>query len=530
MIPAAASRILLLAAALSCSAAAAGQTASANPDAILNARCAGCHQRQADGSLARIGELRKTPEGWDMSITRMRIWHGLRIEAAEQAALVKYLADRQGLAPEEVAPFRYALERRPGHREEADDQTLAEMCARCHTYARVGLQRRNAGEWLKLVHTHVGQYPTLEYQAMARDRRWWEIATTELPDRLASKWPLQTDAWKKWVARKPIDLSGRWRVAGHRPGKGGFWGTMSVRTERRDHYSVAYDLAYADGTRLTGKGRSILYTGYEWRGSSTLGSEAISEVFAVAADGASLQGRWFLDEADEIGGTLRAVRAKGTPVVLDVSPAYVRRGVSTVVTIHGVGLGSKVGLGEGVRVEKLISAQPDKVVVQLRPAPSAATGPRRLTAGPAAGVGPVVYDEVGSVVVEPAMTVARVGGAGGPVPPVAAQFEAVGYMNGPDGQPGTEDDVRIGIMPARWAVEDFDDTARQFQDAKFAGTLESTGLFRPALAGPNARRPMNGNNVGNLTVTATVADGAREVSGKGQLIVTVQRWVSPPIW
>ena len=44
------------------------------------------------------------------------------------------------------------------------------LCARCHSYARVALQRRDAAEWLKLVHFHLGQYPTTEYQAGGRDR------------------------------------------------------------------------------------------------------------------------------------------------------------------------------------------------------------------------------------------------------------------------------------------------------------------------------------------------------------------------
>jgi quinohemoprotein amine dehydrogenase len=38
--------------------------------------------------------------------------HNLQVTDEERRALVKYLADTQGLAPEETRGFRYALERR----------------------------------------------------------------------------------------------------------------------------------------------------------------------------------------------------------------------------------------------------------------------------------------------------------------------------------------------------------------------------------------------------------------------------------
>ena len=51
------------------------------------------------------------------------------------------------------------------------------MCGRCHSLARVSLQRRDEQEWRKLAHLHVGQWPSIEYQASARDRQWFKIAT-----------------------------------------------------------------------------------------------------------------------------------------------------------------------------------------------------------------------------------------------------------------------------------------------------------------------------------------------------------------
>ena len=74
-----------------------------------------------------------------------------------------------------------ALERAPNVVEPPADEELVTMCARCHTYARTALQRRDTDEWLKHSHFHLGQYPTAEYQAHGRDRNWWEIASEQLP-------------------------------------------------------------------------------------------------------------------------------------------------------------------------------------------------------------------------------------------------------------------------------------------------------------------------------------------------------------
>ena len=62
-------------------------------EALVNSRCSGCHERMADGKLSRVGEIRKTPEGWDMNIARMMIMHGVEVTSEERSALVKYLSD-----------------------------------------------------------------------------------------------------------------------------------------------------------------------------------------------------------------------------------------------------------------------------------------------------------------------------------------------------------------------------------------------------------------------------------------------------
>ncbi len=195
--------------------------------------------------------------------------------------------------------------------------------------------------------------------------------------------------------------------------------------------------------------------------------------------------------------------------------------------IHGVGLDGDVSLGDGIEIERR-AATADTVRVLARAKPGAAVGARAVKVGKAEAQGLfAVYDKIGSVRVEPPYAIARVGGGGGTTPPVPVQFDAIAYLDGPDGKPGTADDVRLGAVKARWSVSDFDATAEKLSDAKFAGTMKPGGLFVPAEAGPNPRRPYHTNNAGDLKVHATVADGGRSVDGTGHLVVTVQRWVDP---
>lgn len=178
--------------------------AARDAQTILKETCQGCHTPEADNALSRISHQRKSPEGWLMSIARMQVMHGLQISDDDRRTLVKYLADTQGLAPSETDGVRYALERRLNTVEKFDDQ-LSQMCGRCHSGARVALQRRPAQEWERLVNFHLGQWPSLEYQALSRDRDWFDLARKEMVPLLAKRYPLDNPAWKngKPARRKP---------------------------------------------------------------------------------------------------------------------------------------------------------------------------------------------------------------------------------------------------------------------------------------------------------------------------------------
>jgi quinohemoprotein amine dehydrogenase len=64
---------------------AAGSASGVDPVSLLNDRCTKCH------TLDRIHNAHKDEAGWKTTTDRM-ISHGAKINADEQAALVKYLA------------------------------------------------------------------------------------------------------------------------------------------------------------------------------------------------------------------------------------------------------------------------------------------------------------------------------------------------------------------------------------------------------------------------------------------------------
>lgn len=490
--------------------------------ALLEQSCGGCHMAGDSGALSRIEGQRKTPEGWLMTIVRMRLFHGMEITPDEQSRLVHYLSDTQGLAPAETDGYRYILEREPAVVEEVG-APLGEMCARCHSAARVALQRRTQDEWDLHIDFHVGQYPTLEYQALGRDRDWLKLAREEVVPLLAERYPLETDAWTAWAAAQKPEATGSWVFTTRLPERGEAYGSLEVSGETQP-YAVSGTLVTATGEELPVSGKLNVYTGYEWRANLDIGGTAYRQILAISEDGGSLAGRQFLHAEDSLGGAFSAVRAGGSPAIAGVVPSTLAAGSDASVQIVGTGL-SGVDL-TGALEASGGTANAYGAAIAVSPAAGTDGGVSVASAGAAKEDALTVYSHVDSLRVEPAFGLARVGGAGGSAGKVPARFEAVGYWKGPDGETGTQDDIRIGVVPATWSVAPFNEEADQLKDVDYAGKMDRTlGIFMPAVAGPNPERPFSTNNAGNLKVLATLG----EVTGEGQLIVTVQRWVDPPI-
>lgn len=487
-------------------------------DEVLQTVCSTCHVTNADGSLERIDSVRKTPEAWDMTVQRMMRNHAVVLTPEQRTAVVRTLADTRGLSVAETRGWRYVLDREPVSEDAGPTQLMTETCGRCHSFARVALQRRTADDWAHLVNFHLGQFPTLEYQALARDRDWWGIAQSEIIPYLAEHYPLGDRP-----ARVSGDLAGRYVVAGHQPGRGSYHGTLDLAADAGGH-AVTMTLDFPDGQEIW-QGTGVVYGAGEWRATLKNGDRTIRQVMAL--EGEALSGRWFLDGEDVTGGRIEALRETAAPRILSVAPSAIRAGATTEVRLTGVGLSGAPVLPEGVQ-GKVLSASATEVVLAL-------TTPATPGVG-GIGVGPltapeklVVYDRLDRLTVVPEVEISRIGGNGGPIPKVPAQFEAVGWLNGPDAAPATDDDIRVGVVPAEWRVAAWSEAAAEAEDVKYAGSIDQTGRFTPAGAGPNPARVMGTNNVGDLKVLASIPQEGGPLTAEAHLYATVQRFVDAAI-
>ncbi len=519
------------AAALACAALGLAHAAPARQPAAglvaLRMHCGECHREVSSGSFDRISEERKTPEGWAMTIFRMRQVHGVQLTPGAEGAIIQYLSDAQGLAPSEVHAGRYALERQPNVPDLKLSDDLNAMCGRCHSLARVALQRRTAAEWDKLANFHVGEWPYLEYQDGSRDLDWFGMATTRLPARLAGLFPLHASAWQEWKDHPHASLAAQWIVHGETPGRGAYYGVAHITRTAPDRYRTQYQLQYADGVPFNGSSDAIVYTGFQWRGTGTLGAKSLREVYFASADGAQIDGRWFLSDHSEIGGYWVADRSSGAASVLAVIPSALKAGTTQRVIVIGRALRGPVDLGPGTR-SKVVARKPYGLILTVSIERQAAPGYRTVRIGGASRSDLLaVYRHVDRLEIEPAVAIARVGG--GALAPVDAQFQAIGYTDlvGADGKVAP---VRLGAMPVAWSVEPFDAAAAKRDDVRFAGMLDQDGLFRPAGGGPDPARESSDNNTGDLFVVATRKGDQRAIVGKAHLVVTIQRWLNPPIY
>jgi quinohemoprotein amine dehydrogenase len=199
------------------------------------------------------------------------------------------------------------------------------------------------------------------------------------------------------------------------------------------------------------------------------------------------------------------------------------------VTVVGTGLSKEVSLGDGVTVKKVVSASPTRVVVTVDVADKAAAGYRDAKAGSAASARLfAVYAAVDYIKVMPSPAMSRTGGLGYAVKQLV-QFDAMAVSKGADGAAGTGDDIEIGRVPAAWKVVELASTNVD-HDAEFVGTIDRNGLFTPGDDGPNPKRFMQENNIGDVWVTASyAAPGGGTLSARGYLLATIPLYVQRPV-
>ena len=67
---------------------------------LVRAKCGSCHRSDDKMRMSRISYRRATLENWERTIKRMVTLNHVNLEPADARAILKYLADNQGLAPE----------------------------------------------------------------------------------------------------------------------------------------------------------------------------------------------------------------------------------------------------------------------------------------------------------------------------------------------------------------------------------------------------------------------------------------------
>jgi quinohemoprotein amine dehydrogenase len=519
-------------------------------DAGIVANCTRCHKQDSTGIIQRLSFMRKTPEGWETSIRRMVTLDKVKLEPAVARTILRYLSNQQGLAPAEVKPGRFEAERRMIEYRYTADANTERVCRACHSMGRVITQRRTREEWGLLVATHRGLYPDADFQAFRRggppppDSAGAGHPMDGAIAHLAKVFPLRSQEWTAWSASmRPPHLEGSWLLSGTEAGRGAFYGKVTVTkvAGADDEFTTRATYRYAkDGKVITRDGRTIVYTGFQWRGrSSEAGAraeDAWREVMFVEPGWQEMTGRWFRGAYDEFGMDVSLTRLGTSPVLAGVS----QRGLRTAVrdqetTIFGANLPrdaqpSAIDFGPGVRVDRVVRATADSITVRVTVDSAATIGARDLfVAGASMRSVVVVYDRISRIKVTPLAGMARVGGSN--FPKQFQQFEAIAFHNGPDGKPDTEDDFEIGPVDVVWSLDEYGVTFDD-DDVKFVGAIDQHGLFTPNADGPNPARSGNRNNVGDVWVVATYKPvdkpgdkTARALTARAQLIVTVPLYV-----
>lgn len=366
-------------------------------DQVTKDACSSCHKIDDKGLMTRISYIRTTPEGWQEIIKRMVRSHGIQLEPTQARAIVKYLSNNHGLAPEEARDGFYEAERRMV-REKIPDESLDRACRRCHSLGRILSQRRTRQDWELLANMHMAVFPLSEVHgnwaagpppeptAVIRPAIDDLTHSVDIPrpgpiyapppemvtlgaggrgggpgaggpgggrgntgelepvlNYLARVQGLNTPEWAAWRAnfRQPR-LDGTWLVEVYVPGKGRGFGQMTIEREAAEgEYRTRTTIEFADGEKSTRTGRVILYAGYSWRGSSndpqarTAQIKEMKEVMMLSSDLEGMRGRWYSGAYDEYGMDVVLRKAGRDIVVSATDQAKLMAGRSVTLKIYG---------------------------------------------------------------------------------------------------------------------------------------------------------------------------------------------------
>ncbi len=500
-------------------------TASAfEPDSLVWKKCKRCHAVE-NGKLARVEELRTTPEEWTVIVDRMRRLHGMKIKKGEMATLLKELSATQILTPQEAAQVSYInLFNNPQRLEVprgADEEQLFSSCVRCHSAAKIKSYRMTESAWGKLRDFHIYIDPAIIFQM--REMYWRSEADRALRY-LVQKLPYD----RPWVApqAKP---AGDWFILGVEPGKGNYRGRASLTATGDDEYALQGRLTYSDGTDESFSGEATLYGGYalrtrtEQNGNATMGAFSFvqgsisGEHHQSAPDFRTSSSTWF-----PVTKQSRALRA---------TPGYLLSGEPTEILIEGMNLpavivGDIVAASADVEVLKAntTSTETIELVLVYR---GIEKGTTRIRVKGLDAVSPPLElnlaPRIDYLAITPEMGRARISG-GTNYPAEGVQFQAIAYSRGENADDPL-DDYALGPVAATFSLAE-EETRPGDNDLAYLGGIEADGTYIPTGDyGPLPERGFGGEATGLLKVIAKYNRGAAAYTAEARLVVTVPDFI-----
>lgn len=481
-------------------------------DSLVWQKCTACHAADANGRIARVEDIRTTPEEWTVIVDRMRRLHGLQIKPGEMDQLLKELTATQILTPQEQAQVAYlSLWNNSQQMEEPADKSedkLFATCVRCHSAGKIRSYRMTPQAWAKVRDEHLYFIPTVVYQL--REMHWVPEADAVLAS-LATKQPYD----KAWSA-PATKLDGNWGVFGWQPGRGAYRGQAHFSSAGKAEYRVSGTLAYGDGRSEDFNGEGTLYGGYALRTRTKNNGFDNRGAFIVGGDEA--RGQWHLPAPDFRTSDSTWVRDTGAAKVVRVLPAFLLKGEKTTLTVEGLNLpevgAAQVSFG-GAAVKVLSAKRIAAQAVQLEVVSSAAAlAAAKLTLAGAGSVPITLAPRIERIAITPETGRARIS-MGPNYPAEGVQFEAIAYAK--DGKRS----VALGPVPATFRLAE-EQTRPNDHDLQWLGRIEPSGNYVPmAEYGPNPARAFKRENSGLVKVVAQYRRGAQTYSANALLAVTL---------
>jgi len=489
-------------------------------NSLVYQKCVACHAAE-NGKLARVEEIRTTPEEWTVIIDRMHRLYGMPIKAGEMATLLKELSATQILTPGEAAQVSYinlfnnpqTIETPSG----AEEEQLFATCVRCHSAAKIYSYRMTKSAWQKLRDFHIYTDPAIIFQM--REMHWRIEADTALRT-LTRELPYD----RAWTApdAKP---DGEWFLLGLEPGKGIYRGHATLTSKGGDEYALQGELRFSDETFESFSGEATLYGGYALRtrashnGSATMGAFSFldgaitGEHHHTAPDFRTSSSSWF-----PVTGESRALR---------MTPGYLLTDEETTILIEGIGL-PEVDADDiavsNAEIDLLQAAKTSPETIEV-------TLVYRGTGHGTASVS-VKGLEAGSLKLAPRIDYLRVSPSTGRArvhgginhPAEGVQFQALAYSSAADAD-SPADDFLLGPVAADFSLAE-EITRPGDDDLVHVGTIQRNGTYLPSGDyNPLPGRAYGGEGTGMVKVIAEYTRGAIPYTAAGRLVVTVPDYI-----